>query len=130
MEESNGVFVPIVCYNKYSSIIIEALIFKFISPVRRATQGFEQAECDGNLQSRNGVGFWCDYSKMTGTSLHGDGSVIMIGGGGKNCSRADHGIGITDANQASFDKSSDEFDFGFSAYDNPTNSYSLNLWVN
>ena len=66
---------------------------------------------------------------MTGTSLHGDASVIMIGGGGKKCSRADHGIGITDANQASFDNTSVEFDFGFTAYSEPTNAYSLNLWV-
>ena len=95
----------------------------------RKTQGFEQTGCDGNLQNRNGIGFWCDYSEMRATSLHGDASVLMIGGGGKRCSRADHGIGITDANEASFAKSSDEFDFGFSAYDVPTSEYSLNLWV-
>ena len=28
---------------------------------------------------------------------------MMIGGGGSSCSRADHGIGITEANEASFD---------------------------
>ena len=49
---------------------------------------------------------------------------MMIGGGGKNCARADHGIGITEANDASF-KFSLEYDFGYVA----TKSYSLNLWI-
>ncbi|XP_068747108.1 uncharacterized protein [Montipora capricornis] len=55
------------------------------------TDGFEQASCNGNATQ---IGFWCDWS--------GDGAVLMIGGGGATCNRADHGIGITEANQASF----------------------------
>ena len=51
----------------------------------------------------------------------------MIGGGGSGCSRADHGIGITEANEASF-RYSRENDFG-RATDNPFHSYSLNLWI-
>ena len=58
---------------------------------------------------------------------------MMIGGGGKDCNRADHGIGITEANEASFDESSDpgEYDFGYDANAGNalTQSYSLNLWI-
>ena len=59
---------------------------------------------------------------------------MMIGGGGKYCQRADHGIGITEADQASFvePSSSDiEYDFGYDANTGkaPTQSYSLNLWI-
>ena len=60
----------------------------------QSTDGFQQAECSGNIQSANKIGFWCDSS-------HGDGSVVMIGGGG-SCARADHGIGITETGDASF----------------------------
>ena len=60
---------------------------------------------------------------------------MMIGGGGKSCSRADHGIGITEAEAASFvekrDPGESEFDFGYEAhtYGAPSQSYSLNLWI-
>ena len=36
----------------------------------KSTDGFQQAECSGNIQSANNIGFWCD-------SLTGDGSVMM-----------------------------------------------------
>ena len=83
----------------------------------KTTDGFQQAECSSNTQSSNKIGFWCDWDT-------GDGSVMMIGGGGNNCERADHGIGITEANAASFEHP-DENDFGYSA----KASYSLNLWI-
>ena len=55
---------------------------------------------------------------------------MMIGGGGKSCKRADHGIGITELNAAKFG-SRYGFDFGSDA--NVTqccpSTYSLNLWV-
>ena len=56
--------------------------------------------------------------------------MMMIGGGGSGCSRADHGIGITEANSASFNgiSSSNESDFGNES-GSGTSSYSLNLWV-
>ena len=59
---------------------------------------------------------------------------MMIGGGGSNCNRADHGIGITETNEASFVEiggSSTEYDFGYDAVTGnaPTQSYSLNLWI-
>ena len=58
---------------------------------------------------------------------------MMIGGGGKGCNRADHGIGITETDEASFDASNDptEYDFGYDANTGnaPTQSYSLNLWI-
>ena len=47
---------------------------------------------------------------------------MMIGGGGDNCKRADHGIGITEANEAKFGSS---YDFGDN--NNGPQGYSLNL---
>jgi len=59
---------------------------------------------------------------------------MMIGGGGKSCARADHGIGITEHHHASFvdlGTSATEYDFGYDAHTNnaPSQSYSLNLWI-
>ena len=95
----------------------------------KTTHGFQQAECSSNIQSSNKIGFWCDYSM-------GDGSVMMIGGGGKDCERADHGIGITQTDSASFVEaiaypSETEYDFGYGArtWTAPSQSYSLNLWI-
>ena len=97
----------------------------------KSTDGFQQAECSGNIQSANNIGFWCDWDG-------GDGSVMMIGGGGSACRRADHGIGITEANDASFvmgasctGTSGYEHDFGYgsSGCSTQSQSYSLNLWI-
>ena len=93
----------------------------------KSTDGFQQAECGGDIQSANKIGFWCDWSG-------GDGAVVMIDGGGNSCERADHGIGITETNEASFvdlGSSATEYDFGYDANKNnaPTQSYSLNLWI-
>ena len=93
----------------------------------KSTDGFQQAECDGNIQSANKIGFWCDWSG-------GDGAVMMIGGGGGSCARADHGIGITESNSASFIeevRTETEYDFGYDANKDevPSQSYSLNLWI-
>ena len=86
----------------------------------KSTDGFQQADCNGSIQSANKIGFWCDWSG-------GDGAVMMIGGGGSSCARADHGIGITEADAASFiEDGGSEYDFG---YDAPSQSYSLNLWI-
>ena len=52
---------------------------------------------------------------------------MMIGGGGSSCNRADHGIGITEANDASFHTSYSQSDFGDES-GHGTSSYSLNLW--
>ena len=93
----------------------------------RSTEGFQQAECSGNIQSANKIGFWCDWDS-------GDGSVMMIGGGGSACGRADHGIGITETGAASFvdyGTSETEYDFGYDANTGslPSQSYSVNLWI-
>ncbi|XP_031573059.1 basement membrane proteoglycan-like [Actinia tenebrosa] len=94
----------------------------------QTTSGFNQAQCSSNLQSSNKIGFWCNWRQ-------GDGSVMMIGGGGNSCGRADHGIGITECNKGSFEEWSDkgEFDFGNDATVSKTTSrsatYSLNLWI-
>ena len=93
----------------------------------KTTDGFQQAECSSNIQSSNKIGFWCDWDS-------GDGSVIMVGGGGSGCDRADHGIGITETNEASFvdiGTSETEYDFGYNANtgSRPSTSYSLSLWI-
>ena len=58
---------------------------------------------------------------------------MMFGGGGSGCSRADHGIGITENNYGAFEEWSDrgEIDFGNEAdnHNSPTTSYALNLWI-
>ncbi|KAL9962323.1 hypothetical protein ACROYT_G031414 [Oculina patagonica] len=97
----------------------------------KSTDGFQQAECSGNIQSANKIGFWCDSD--------GDGSVMMIGGGGsaRACKRADHGIGITETDSASFieESSQREHDFGYCPDPGTcrgsatSQSYSLNLWI-
>ena len=93
--------------------------------------GFNQYGCSSDIQSRNYIGFWCDYST-------GDGAVMMIGGGGVACSRADHGIGITEEGTAKFGGTNGNgpLDFGYDA-DNSAiyeegeiqKSYAFNLWV-
>ena len=53
---------------------------------------------------------------------------MMIGGGGDGCSRADHGIGITEANQAQFGYTGNCYkDFGDNC--NGPTAYSINLWI-
>ena len=86
----------------------------------RSTQGFSQIHCNSNIGSSDYLSFWCDWGG-------GDGAVMMIGGGGNSCRRADHGIGITEANEASFDTSFPQSDFGDES-GSGTSSYSLNLW--
>ena len=60
---------------------------------------------------------------------------MMIGGRGSSCgTRADHGIGITDTDAASFVEEwgfQTEYDFGHVADTRwaPALSYSLNLWI-
>ena len=76
----------------------------------------------GRFRLKTKVGFWCDYSS-------GDGAVLMIGGGGSGCDRADHGIGITEESHSRFGGSDPEYDFGNDADGVPTKLYSLNLWV-
>ena len=93
----------------------------------KTTDGFQQAECITGFQSSNKIGFWCDWST-------GDGSVMMIGGGGSSCHRGDHGIGITETDAASFvdiGTGETEYDFGYDAKTGnaPSQSYSLNLWI-
>ena len=85
-------------------------------------EGFGQSQCNGDIQSKDKIGLWCDYGG-------GDGAVLMIGGGGSRCKRADHGIGITEEDHSRFGGYFPEFDFGNDANVVPTKLYSLNLWV-
>ena len=60
--------------------------------------------------------------------------MMMIGGGGSSCSRADHGIGVSETGAASFVEGGGwqtEYDFGYDAETGnaPSQSYSLNLWT-
>ena len=90
----------------------------------QTTDGFGQATCNGSIQKATQVGFWCDWG-------HGDGAVLMIGGGGKDCQDADHGIGITEADEASFFSGGQgEHDFGDGWASPISQTYSLNLWIN
>ena len=52
---------------------------------------------------------------------------MMNGGGGSSCRRADHGIGITEHNDARFGTEKRPGDFGDDY--SITGSYSLNLWI-
>ena len=87
----------------------------------QTSHGFQRGGCYGDLQSANNIGFWCDS--------RGDGSVMMIGGGGNGCGRADHGIGITEENDPQF--TGWGRDFGNESGDSSlvTANYSLNLWI-
>ena len=89
-----------------------------------STTGFRQAHCSSDIQSSNRIGFWCQWST-------GDGAVMMFGGGGSSCHRADHGIGVTENDEggAFDDRGTGELDFGDDARSSPTSSYSLNLWI-
>jgi hypothetical protein len=87
------------------------------------TAGFGKHDCSSDLQSGNYIGFWCNWKL--------DSAVMMIGGGGEDCNRADHGIGITERNSAMFGGEEDYYDFGDidNYISNAPSSYSLNLWV-
>ncbi|XP_022809623.1 uncharacterized protein LOC111346613 [Stylophora pistillata] len=92
----------------------------------QSTIGFSQALCNGNIQGSHRIGFWCQWDG-------GDGSVLMFGGGGSGCGRADHGIGITENDYGGFEEwsHSGEIDFGDEAnnHNSPTTSYAFNLWI-
>ncbi|XP_028410748.1 uncharacterized protein LOC114533435 [Dendronephthya gigantea] len=87
----------------------------------RTTAGFKEHSCSSDIQSSSYIGFWCDWKS-------GDGAVMMIGGGGSGCNRADHGIGITEKNYASFG-ASEGYNFGDDANGFQPTTYALNLWV-
>ena len=104
----------------------------------KVTAGFAGAECDGDTQQRSKIGFWCDGKHDN----DGNGAVMTIGGTGGygGCRLADHGIGITEADEASlvhdqhgdvWDEE-DEYDYGNKAW-NVTSAmlptYALNMWV-
>ena len=52
----------------------------------------------------------------------------MIGGGGSACSRADHGLGVTEGDDPRF-ASSGNGDFGDNGNSGLVTAYALNLWV-
>ena len=57
---------------------------------------------------------------------------MMIGGGGSNCSRAGHGIGVTAAKLPSFkirESGRPEKDFANYHWGEATKTYALSLWI-
>ena len=111
--------------NVWNSNACRANCYSYFSGRYSSTMGFSQVSCSSNLQSRYYLSFWCDWDG-------GDGAVMMIGGGGDSCSRADHGIGTTEAGDARFgygkvECSNGDNDFG--DHCSYTTSYSLNLWI-
>ena len=60
--------------------------------------GFGQVSCSSNIANHDYLSDWSG----------GDEAVTMIGGGGSSCARADHRIGITDANEAQFESSTNQ----------------------
>ncbi len=85
-----------------------------------STTGFKYANCAGNIGKAKSISFFSDWSS-------GDGAVIMIGGGGNSCNRADHGLAVTEQNAAMFSTSLG-YDFG-DDYSQGTTVYSLNVFV-
>ena len=88
------------------------------------TQGFEQASCNGTLQSGDKISFWCNWGWSS--------SVMMIAGGGRKCSGAGHGIGVTAAKSPSFkilNSGRPEKEFGKHQWGGVTKEYALNLWI-
>ena len=87
------------------------------------TEGFKQAKCNGEMQSSNKIGFWCNMGWSN--------SVMMISGGGTPCSNAGHGIGLTAAKSRSFlsEKGRPKKDFGNKEWGDLTRAYALNLWI-
>ncbi|XP_028410712.1 uncharacterized protein LOC114533400 [Dendronephthya gigantea] len=88
----------------------------------KTTAGFEQHSCSSDIQNSGYIGFWCDWGKE-------DGAVMMISGGGRNCSRADHGIAITEENAGKLGSLLITHEFGGDASNFQPKTYSLNLWV-
>ena len=90
----------------------------------RTTKGFGRATCNGSLQNATQVGFWCDWG-------NGDGAALMIGRGGQECKRADHGIALTEAGRAPYlSGGPGEHDFGDGRPKASSMAYSLKLWIN
>ena len=90
------------------------------------TFGFVGADpqlCTNPIDGMNRIRFWNDWE--------GDGSVMMIGGAGDTCMRAEHGIGVTELSEGQFGGSkSQQLDFGDEGDANPSPFfYSLNLFV-
>ena len=98
------------------------------------THGFAQAECaTPDIGAANTVSFWANWH-ITGNPVAADSAVIMIGGGGDTCGRADHGIGITEENEASFTVFNEvegtfEADFSNDGFSAGSAEYALNLYV-
>ena len=98
-----------------------------------ATQGFPQAHCSGDIGAPESISFWANWHDPN-NPVAADSSVMMIGGGGQACARADHGIGITEENDASFNVFNEpegvfEHDFGNDGFAAPAMDYALNLYV-
>ena len=89
-----------------------------------STSGFKYATCyktSSYIGKAKSISFFADWSS-------GDGAVLMIGGGGSSCGRADHGIAVTEEDKAAFGTSKSRSDFGNGGNDG-SKTYGLNLFV-
>jgi hypothetical protein len=86
-----------------------------------STSGFQYATCSSDIGAANSISFIAQWGS-------GDGAVIMIGGGGGSCGRADHGIGVTESNDGGITTDAGADDFGNNGTDQ-SDSYALLLWV-
>ena len=88
-----------------------------------STAGFKYAlhSCSSDIGGARRINFWCNWRY--------DASVMMIGKGGKNCGRADHGLGVTEENSPIFSTLSSRKDFGNDGRYAAIKAYGLNLWV-
>lgn len=94
------------------------------------TAGFEYTlpqNCEAALiGGMSKVSFFADWG-----GSGGDSAIVMIGGGGDDCGRSDHGIGITEESAACFGGPDyNQGDFGWDGDDGTADpGYALNLWV-
>jgi len=99
----------------------------------QSTGGFSQVGCSGDIGGPTDVSFWANW-RLSTNQVVANSAVIMIGGGGDACGEADHGIGVTEENGASFDvvgetEGTFEHDFGDGGFSEPNHAYALALWV-
>ncbi|MBV1860155.1 MAG: hypothetical protein KUG77_17205, partial [Nannocystaceae bacterium] len=82
----------------------------------------------------NTISFWANWHDPD-NAFAADSAVMMIGGGGQACSRVDHGLGITEENDASFTVTGEKFegtfeaDFADNGFGTPAGDYAMNIFV-
>ena len=88
-----------------------------------STDGFKYAShsCSSDIGGAKKINFWCDWGW--------DASVMMIGKGGSDCGRSDHGLGVTEEDYPRFSSFYARRDFSNSGHNIGAKAYGLNLWI-